>query len=152
MTSRDRQFRRTGLAAILATVLLAGFACAASADDERTLLALLNSSRQAHRLPALQRNVDLDEYARRHCRRLAARGSLFHSTRDQLRGLVGTPAGRVAENVAVGQDVTGIHQGLMRSRKHRANILGSFDAVGLAIDRGEDGRLYVTEVFLSAGR
>jgi hypothetical protein len=55
----------------------------------------------------------------------------------------------VGENVALNDDAAGAHARLMASEGHRANVLTArFDAAAVGAVRGDDGRLYVTEVFV----
>lgn len=61
----------------------------------------------------------------------------------------------IGENVGAADSVEEVHRLMMASRRHRQNILQpAFDAIGLAVARGDDGRVYVTEVFIgrSPGR
>ncbi|MEY2422537.1 MAG: hypothetical protein QOI95_2604 [Acidimicrobiaceae bacterium] len=57
------------------------------------------------------------------------------------------------ENVGVGATADGLHQALMRSPDHRSNILSpDFTEIGVGVVVGDDGRMYVSEVFrLPAG-
>jgi len=62
-------------------------------------------------------------------------------------GATGVRFDVAAENVAAGETVEEVHQGLMDSAQHRANVLSSkFNAVGLAVVSRE-GDLYVTQDF-----
>jgi hypothetical protein len=76
---------------------------------------------------------------------LAATGRLAHS---DLRD--GTPPGAtVAENVGYGCSVDAVHQHLMASSRHRANILRTdvtHGAVGVAVSG--DGRTWVVQLFM----
>ena len=53
---------------------------------------------------------------------------------------------RLGENVAYGRTVGGMHRMFMRSAPHKANILGAYRHVGVAISRAH-GRRWVTVIF-----
>lgn len=55
---------------------------------------------------------------------------------------------RYGENVGVGGDPSSLHQAFMASDSHRANVLGSYRAVGVGVHES-GGRLWVTVRFLA---
>jgi uncharacterized protein YkwD len=66
---------------------------------------------------------------------------------QQRTGIAGAHFNSVAENVAYAPTVQRMHQGLMNSPHHRANILNpEYNAIGIAIEPGGD-ELYVTQDF-----
>lgn len=134
------------LVALLGAVLLVATGAApatASADEVATRL---NQARSAAGVPPLARSSAMDVVAQRWSQRMAADGALGHnpSYSQQI------PSGwdRAAENVAYGGDVASVHQSLMGSPPHRANMLDrdlSSVGVGHAVD--QQGRVWVTQVF-----
>ncbi len=134
------------LAALLGAVLLVGLGAApatASADEVATRL---NQARSAAGVPALSRNPAMDVVAQRWSQQMASDGALGHnpSYSQQI------PSGwsRAAENVAYGGDVASVHQALMSSAGHRANMLDrELNSVGIGHVVDQRGRVWVTQVF-----
>lgn len=143
--------RQRSLAAVVTGILLAalvalgGAPAPASAYDEGTIVALANDARAANGLGGLVRNGALDSVALNWANQMAASGTLSHnpSVGQQI------PGGwtRWGENVAQGYGSgSAVHQGWMNSSGHRANILGSFTDIGVAlIEAG--GTTWAVQVF-----
>jgi hypothetical protein len=106
---------------------------------------LLNAERSRRGVAVLEPHADLARKAQGWAEHLAATGHLAHS---DLRD--GTPPGAtVAENVGYGSSVDAVHQHLMGSSRHRANILRidvTHAAVGVAVSG--DGRTWVVQLFM----
>jgi uncharacterized protein YkwD len=106
---------------------------------------LVNAERSRRGIRVLEPHVDLQRKAQGWAEHLAATGRLAHS---DLRD--GTPPGAtVAENVGYGSSVDTVHQHLMASSRHRANILRTdvtHGAMGVAVSG--DGRTWVVQLFL----
>lgn len=139
------------LAVALALVAILGLGGCMDADTqqkESALLQLTQSARNRSRMPALQLHGGLREVARRHAEHMAGRGALFHSG-DLTQAVSAVVPGwtRVGENVAVGSSMDGIHNSLMASPGHRANILGNYTMIGIGVARDGRGRYWVTQVF-----
>jgi uncharacterized protein YkwD len=87
-----------------------------------------------------------------HTQKMAHRGELSHqfpgeAPLTQRAGAAGAHFDFVAENVAYAPDVPRLHDGLMHSPPHRANILDpKSNAIGIAFAE-RNGELYVTEDF-----
>lgn len=123
----------------------------AGPKDEGDAAKLLAFVREREGLPALSRDADLDRLARAHAKAMAKARKVAHDVGD------GDPAERVAreldvslvgENVARGRDEATAHRLFWNSPSHRANLLGDrFTRFGLARERGEDGQVYVAELF-----
>ncbi|HKD13413.1 MAG TPA: CAP domain-containing protein [Candidatus Angelobacter sp.] len=128
------------------------FAQVGLSSDELKLFNLLNEERSKAGLPEFQWNYHLAESARKHTQVQASDKTLSHHLPGELVlgdriGGTGLRFDLAAENVAFGSTVQGVHEGLMDSAKHRANILSTkYNAVGLAVIPAEDG-LYVTQDF-----
>jgi uncharacterized protein YkwD len=119
---------------------------------EEQLLNLLNQERARAGLQNVRWNQDLADAARAHSDLLAKHKKLSHQFRgepelQQRAGRTGARFNAVAENVAYAPTVPDLHDGLMHSPPHRANILNpEYNAVGIAIVE-RDGELYATEDF-----
>ena len=120
--------------------------------QQRQLLDLVNAERAKAGLSRLQWDDHLAEAARAHTQLMAERKELSHQFAGepplpQRTGTAGAHFNSVAENVAYAGDVTSLHQGLMHSPHHRANILDpESNAIGIGLAE-RDGELYVTEDF-----
>ena len=133
---------------LLATILVLGlFAPAASASVAGDLLALMNAERAAHGLAPVATHADLVDDAAAWSQHLMAQGSLSHN--PNLAGVV--PSwDKLGENVGVGPSAASLHNSFMSSSSHRANILGDYDYVGIAVAAESETRVWVTVVFLKA--
>lgn len=143
---RERSIRSVVIGALLAIVVALGGAPApAAAFDEGTIVALANDARAANGLGGLVRNGALDSVALNWANQMAANGKLSHnpSVGQQI------PGGwtRWGENVAQGYPSgSAVHQGWMNSSGHRANILGGFTDIGVAMIQA-NGTTWAVQVF-----
>lgn len=139
-----KQLRRFSLLIALVVGLFALSACDPVA--EQTNLTALNGLRTSQGLPALVRDPELDRKASAQAVRMARQQSIFHSTDLQL----GVPDGWgvIGENVGVGGNVNAIHEALVKSPGHLANMVDPrYRRVGLgAVAR--NGRIYLVQVFV----
>jgi hypothetical protein len=124
----------------------------APGGDEETLAAMLGAARASAGLPPLARDARLDAVARDHVHRVAAARQLTHDAgdgdpTDRLRA-AGVPIRAAGENVAHGGTLALAHRATWASPSHRANLLGAFDRVGLAVARDADGSVWVVEELL----
>lgn len=128
----------------LVLVLTPGVTAHASGDAESELTSMVNAERAAAGLPALPVSGDLVDVARRHSSRMASSGTLQHN--PHLGSEVSNWT-RVTENVGRGPAARAIHDALMASSSHRANILdGAVQQIGVGIVVAGD-TLWVTQVF-----
>ena len=119
-------------------------------DSARRLLELANLERQRAGLRALTARDDVTALASAHSTRMALSGDIFHNgiyfsptTRKRLRSAFR------GENVAYNASIDNAHARLMRSPRHRANLLNRrFSVVGFAVVQAPDGRYFITEDFL----
>lgn len=122
-------------------------------DLENQMLDLLNEERVKANLPALTLDEELTPVARRHSEDMFARGYFSHVSPEGS-----TPFDRIraadirflvaGENLAIAQNLSLAHQGLMDSPGHRANILRkAFGRVGIGILDGGRYGLMVTQKF-----
>jgi uncharacterized protein YkwD len=109
---------------------------------------LLNQSRAASGLPALPFSVSIRDVARSWSGTMVANGSLSHN--PTLAGQIGNIDPRwqaIGENVGVGYTVSSLHEALMNSTGHRANILGNWTYVSIGVVTSGD-KLWLTQNFI----
>lgn len=127
-------------------------AAAPTSEQQKQMLELVNAARAKAGLPSLRWDSSLAEAAREHTRLMADRGELSHQMAGEpplpeRAGAAGAHFNSVAENVAYAAGVTELHNNLMHSPHHRANILDpKSNAIGIGFAE-RDGELYVTEDF-----
>ncbi len=123
---------------------------------EKTLWEWVNKERADRNLRSLKSLPDLTKIAEGHSRDMASRHVLTHlsstekSYKDRLLD-AGMYFVEIGENVAASDsfDAVFIHQGLMESPEHRANILNPhFDAIGIAVVYSNNNKYYVTQDFI----
>ena len=120
----------------------------ASQSLEDAFVDWMNAVRRRRGLRALRVDGSVSRYADRHSRRMADRGTLFHSTASNMTdALSGTGWSIYGENVGMGPTLRAVERALIRSRGHRANILRrAFDHVGVGAVRS-NGSVWVTSDF-----
>jgi len=127
---------------VLAALLLTSTSHAAWPQDgspESALLDAANHSRAAAGLPALQWDTALAAAARQHAQRMVQQNALSHQFPGELplqerARQTGAHFSLIAENVAEGPSVLGLHTQWMNSPPHRANLLDrELNAVGIAV-------------------
>ena len=150
-----RTIRRAGpLAAIAVVVALAACTPFKSGSGvqplARDLYTQVNNSRAAHGLGPLAWNDQLGGAAQCWSEHIAVTGDFSH---QNLGALLGHPAfagfSALAENIfrgRCGMSASEIHQSLMNSPLHRANILGAYSAIGIGA-ACNGGTVAVVEVF-----
>lgn len=112
---------------------------------ERRFALMVNDTRAATTLNPLKPTDRLTEVARRHSKRMAARGELYHS---DLNRLLGHGISSVGENVGTAGSLQEMLAAFMASPPHARNILGSYSRTGVGVFRA-DGRMWVTQIFAS---
>jgi hypothetical protein len=141
-----------GLATVAPTALTRPAPAAASSSDEATvaqdLLTFDNRERAARGLPALAVDGYASQKAQEWAEQLRARNGLAHRS-----DLAGTYADYPAagENVGVEPgDAGALHRQWMASGSHRKNMLQpGFDAAGVGVACGGDGRMWVVVDFVA---
>lgn len=150
--SVSRTRRQAALTSVLAVALvLTGIATDPSRADAAArprgkMLHLTNDDRAARDRSALDLDVELSRYARRHSRAMAEAGEIFHTANlaAKLKGSDWTISG---ENVGVGPSLKRLESAFMASRPHRRNILRKrFDDVAIGVVES-DGNFWVTVIF-----
>ena len=149
-------FRIIGPFLLLSVVATSALSQSSTGNAEaRELLSLINQERAKQSVPAVMLDNRLNAAAQRHSQLMAESDNLTHQLDDEPPLTVRLSEQNVrsdhdAENIALGGSLSDIHQHLMQSPPHRANILNAqFGSVGIGIVRIGD-MLYVTEEFAHA--
>ena len=150
--SVGRSRRQVAIVFLLAAALFASgivtdpVQAGASAPPRGEMFRLTNDDREAKNRRDLDLNARLSRYAKRHSRKMAERGELFHTPNlaDKLGGLDWSIGG---ENVGMGPDLPSLEDAFMASTPHRKNILrrGFRDAAVGVYE--SDGSFWVTVIF-----
>jgi len=125
---------------------------------EEALFNLINEEREKNGLSRLRLSSRLSSLARQHSQEMAAQNQLSHFSADKksyLDRLVreGFFFIQAGENVARSETFIPllIHQSIMTSSEHRANILHpDFDEIGLGVAEGERGNYFITQDFIQS--
>ncbi|BDI22078.1 CAP domain-containing protein [Herbiconiux sp. L3-i23] len=132
-----------GLVAVMVGVLVP--ARPAVAYDEGTISQLVNEARWANGQAGLLRNGDLDAVAAAWAQHMAQTGVMEHN--PDVASQVPSGWRAVGENVAMGYSSgASVHQAWMNSPGHRANILGDYTDIGIALVDG-GGSTWGVQVF-----
>lgn len=122
---------------------------------ERTLLAKINAARGEAGMHALAGHDGLSAAAREWSEEMRAEGRLSHD--PDLEAHLGPGRRRIAENIAFRRSsepierlAAGIHDQLMGSPPHRANILGQWHHAGVGVAVAPDGTVWATVNFAEA--
>lgn len=154
--------RVIGLLALGLLVLGAAFPRVGAAEAtsrataERVHLERLNASRTEAGLPALVAHAGLSEVARDWTRVMRTQERLYHN--PDLADLFSPRWTGLAENVAYRTDASAtphelagqLHENLMASEGHRANIMGDWHHVGVGVELSDNATMWVTVVFARA--
>ena len=117
-----------------------------SSSAAADIAARTNAVRTGRGLAPLAREASLDSGAMSWARELATSQVLRHSSMPQQ--LVGQPWSTVGENVGFGSSSAVVHDALVNSAGHLANIVGAgFTRLGVGAAVDGNGRLWVVEVF-----
>jgi uncharacterized protein YkwD len=134
-----------------------GEGAAPDGDPSSSLLAMVNAARSAEGLRPVRADDALLRLATAHATAMRDAERLAHDTgqgtlveRSERAGLVAPALG---ENVAHAMDVRGAHRTLWASPSHRGNLLDPrFDSAGIGVALGDDGTIWVCEVFARLAR
>jgi hypothetical protein len=108
----------------------------------------INRERQSRGIPPLYRSSELDILARDQAERMAMREGIFHSCKSvgELKQFL--RSSHAGENIQRGKNIRKMHVDMMTSSSHRCNVLSdSFSHFGMGTAKGEDGRLYLVQLF-----
>jgi len=146
MSSMSRLVALPALLMMLTPLLLASRGFAGDASDrppmgaaEKILFDAANRDRNSRGLQPLQWDAALANAARAHAQQMAQRNTLSHQfagepSMQQRASQAGARFSMVAENVALGPTVDGLHTQWMNSAPHRANLLDpQLNSIGIAV-------------------
>ncbi len=145
---------KTIVRVLFSSVVLLGGAAAQQYDAsaEQQLAQMLNQERARQGLPSLQVDDRLTQAARAHSRLMVKSQQLSHQfpgepTLPKRLAATNLRFNNDGENVAYDDSVPGVHEALMQSAPHRANILSpKYNALGIGVVH--EGDVYwVTEDF-----
>lgn len=137
------------LVAVMVTTLVGVGPRTAFAGAEDDFVSKINAERGARGLRTLSVESDLTAVARRHSQRMAKDGAIYHNPNlgSEVRGWR-----TVGENVGRGRTVQKIHDAFMASDYHARNIVDpAMNQLGVGVAYGDDGRIYVTQIFAERG-
>jgi uncharacterized protein YkwD len=148
--SVSRSRRQVALVFLLAAVLVSsGIATApahAGTGLRGEMFQLTNDDRADKDRRALELDLELSRYAKRHSQAMADAGEIFH-TRDLAAKLKGKDWSAAGENVGMGPSLADLEAAFMGSTPHRRNILNTdFEHVAIGVVES-DGNFWVTVIF-----
>jgi hypothetical protein len=137
------------LALVLPLVFVNGTASADPASDEVNFFSRLNAVRTSRGLRPLVLTGQLSGMARGWSGRMASRGGISHNPNLAAQGPPGWT--RLGENVGMGPSVDEIHDALVASPSHYANIVSvHYDSVGVGVVQSGSTK-FVTFNFMAGG-
>ena len=145
----------TSLLAVTPWIPLVARAQGQLSGPEETLFISANRERAARGLRPLRWDHVLADAAEKHAQRMAAQNTLSHQLPGEedfkARAIrAGARFSSLAENVAEGQTVAGIHTQWMNSPPHRENLLDpDLDSVGIGMAQ-RNGQIFAVEDFSRA--
>jgi hypothetical protein len=124
-------------------------AAAANPAVEAQFVSLMNADRARAGVGPLAVDPTLTAVARSWSDAIVGAGALIHNPAIESE----LPAGwtRWGENVGEGSSPDALEAAFMASPEHRANILGAFSIVGVGVDVGVGGTMWVTVDFAMIG-
>ncbi len=141
-----RIFRRTATIGLATALLSMSIGVApAYAGAESQFVNKINNARAAAGKAPVETYWDLTDDARAHSKRMAEEQNLYHSPNL---GSVTTGWKALGENVGVGGSVNQLFDAFMGSSAHRANILGSYNYVGVGVKVDANDVMWVTMIFM----
>jgi len=121
-------------------------------DDDDAMMRMLNAARASEERSPLRRDPALDQLAKAHSQEMLKVRMVGHdigggdpAVRLKAAGIRFRVAG---ENCASASSTENAHRALWASPSHRSNLLlDQFTSVGIAVVKGPDGTVWVTELF-----
>ena len=134
-----------------------GESAAEGGDGPEALARMVLALRREAGLRLLTRDRTLDRLALEHARAMKTTGRVGHDVGDgdpkARADAANVIAMRIGENVAHARDVVSAHRALYASPGHRENLLrAEFDRFGVAVAEGDDGSVWVAELFTQSAR
>ncbi len=113
---------------------------------------LLNQARNSRGLGSFPMQPQTSQLAREWSAYMAQMNNLHHrpNLSAEVTARVTNQWLGLGENVAVGGSIQSIHDALMNSRGHYANIVGDYHVVGIGVERAGNGQYWVTFNFIKA--
>jgi uncharacterized protein YkwD len=148
--SVSRNRRQVALVFLIAAVLVSsGIAITPAHAGTRLrsqIVQLTNDDRADKDRSALELDLQLSRYAKKHSQDMADAGEIFH-TDDLAAKLKGKNWSAGGENVGMAQNLPDLEAAFMASTPHRRNILNrEFDHVAIGVVES-DGNFWVTVIF-----
>jgi uncharacterized protein YkwD len=123
---------------------------------EQKTFSLTNGYRKQKGLSVLEWNDALAKIARGHSRDMAGREALDHGGFDKRKKAImkALPYQSMAENIfrttrALDEVAGAALDSWVHSKAHRKNLEGDFVVSGMGAARGADGRIYLTQLFVT---
>jgi hypothetical protein len=137
------------VAGLLSTAVAPASAAPAPADAERQFFDLMNAERTNAGLAPLVSDPAIYPISHEWSQSMADANVLSHrpDLRAQIEARVTRDWRRIGENVGRGPDVAGLHTAFMNSPGHRANVLGDYNRVAIAVVVS-NGTIWVTFNFM----
>jgi uncharacterized protein YkwD len=108
---------------------------------------MINNERVKRNIPALTRRRELDELARSRAEEMARQQEVAHGDSEEMRYQL-YPCRRFGENVCSGASIRDMHKEMMLIDGDKNNILDRrYLFMGMGTATGEDGQLYMCQVF-----
>lgn len=121
------------------------------AGESATVVNAVNAARAAAGLPPLQVDWSMSVFAQEHSIAMAGAAALYHTPNLAAAATAVAPGWtQFGENVGEGPTVPSVDDAFMASPEHRANILGSYDLLGVGVVNTVDGTAWITEEFAQA--
>lgn len=122
------------------------------ANDEATLLAMINEARRSENLGALTLDKRLKKLAQAHAAAMARKQQVGHDVGEgdpeQRAEAVGLRFAALGENVARSKSLPLAHRSLWASPSHRKNTLEArWSRAGIGVARTEDGSIWIAILF-----
>lgn len=138
-----------GLASVMALTVVPEPAFADTGSDEATFVAKLNDLRASRGLRPLGVDGNLANMARGWSSQMASRGGISHN--PNMASQAPGNWSRLGENVGMGPNVDSLHNALVNSPSHYANMVnGYYDSVGVGVVQS-GGTMFVTFNFMAGG-
>eukprot|EP00977_Amphora_coffeiformis_P014241 scaffold3946_cov177-Amphora_coffeaeformis.AAC.4 len=109
---------------------------------------LVNRERARYQRPPLRRSARLDALARQHAMHMADQQHVMSSVASIPQLQAKLQATLVGENTLRGDSIRSMHAEMMQDPQPRNNMLAKgFDTFGMGTAKGEDGKLYLVQLF-----
>ena len=148
------------MAVVCLTLTLCAGVSLGQSDEEYEIFRLVNTERFRQRLRPLEWDDDVASLARNYSRQMARGGFFGHydakgrtvverAEQQRVRGW-----SKIGENLFMCEEIDGFERysvrGWLKSPSHRKNMLDrQWSSTGIGVYRSNDGRIYVTQVFIA---